>query len=239
MSDKRRNKKRGITRRDFIKWSAAAGAAAKAVDWASVGPAYADYSDDYVIRNICPYCSVSCGVKTAVQDTGNSVNTTGAMDGDETILDIYGDEGNVLNRGSLCSKGSALYQLVDPNGSIGARVTEPRIKHNGSWHKHSSGAAAGWLDIFGLSGWSSSSYANTLDLAAWQVISPSPAASGTGTIPTLPRQMELSRGTGHTGVSPSKVAFWGSSHLTNEECYLYRKLITLFGTNNIEHQARI
>lgn len=36
-----------------------------------------------------------------------------------------------------------------------------------------------------------------------------------------------------------QVAFLGSSHLTNEECYLYRKIIALFGTNNIEHQARI
>ncbi len=36
-----------------------------------------------------------------------------------------------------------------------------------------------------------------------------------------------------------QVAFLGSSHMTNEECYLYRKLIALFGTNNIEHQARI
>lgn len=36
-----------------------------------------------------------------------------------------------------------------------------------------------------------------------------------------------------------QVAFMGSSHMTNEECYLYRKLIALFGTNNTEHQARI
>ncbi len=36
-----------------------------------------------------------------------------------------------------------------------------------------------------------------------------------------------------------QVAFMGSSHMTNEECYFYRKLIALFGTNNTENQARI
>lgn len=35
------------------------------------------------------------------------------------------------------------------------------------------------------------------------------------------------------------VAFFGCSHGTNEENYLYRKLIANFGTNNTEHQARI
>jgi formate dehydrogenase major subunit len=35
------------------------------------------------------------------------------------------------------------------------------------------------------------------------------------------------------------VAFLGCSHATNEENWLYRKLIANFGTNNIEHQARI
>ncbi len=229
MSAKNNNKKRGITRRDFIKWSAAAGAAAKAVDWTKVGPSLAAPTVANTYRNICPYCSVSCGVKV---DVDNATHANG------TIVDIYGDETNVLNQGSLCSKGSALYQLVNSP----ARVTEPRVKIgdgvDGTWYRHSGGAEAGWLDIFGLTTWADNTYtSNTLNLANWETIGASGIPDGTpgsGTYKTLPQSMADTRAT-----DPNKAGFWGSSHLTNEECYLYRKLLTLYGTHNIEHQARI
>ena len=252
MSDKRRNKKRGITRRDFIKWSAAAGAAAKAVDWARVGPGAAGTvkQTSHTFRNICPYCSVSCGVKVGVHDPDDVAGalSPSTFDGDEEIVDIYGDVDNKISEGKLCSKGSALYQLADSNRAIGARVLEPRLKigdaTGGIWYKNSISPKQGWLDIFGLSSWTSNNYINEINMSNWVKVD-DPASSGasiTG-IKTLPKQMRDSRGAGfHSStndVTPSKVAFWGSSHLTNEECYLYRKLLTLYGTNNIEHQARI
>ncbi|MBU3982379.1 MAG: hypothetical protein KJ985_02625, partial [Proteobacteria bacterium] len=92
-------------------------------------PRWSTRSPDYVVRNICPYCSISCGIKVAVKD--------GA------VIDIYGDETSVINRGSLCSKGSALIQLVNND----QRVTEPMIKYNNKWYTHSSGGSAGWTDI--------------------------------------------------------------------------------------------
>jgi anaerobic selenocysteine-containing dehydrogenase len=46
---------------------------------------------------ICPYCGVGCGAIVSVQD-GKVVN-------------IEGDPDHPINRGSLCSKGSALYQI--------------------------------------------------------------------------------------------------------------------------------
>lgn len=47
---------------------------------------------------ICPYCGVGCGIIVAAQD-GKVINTEG-------------DPDHPINEGSLCSKGSALYQVA-------------------------------------------------------------------------------------------------------------------------------
>ena len=39
--------------------------------------------------------------------------------------------------------------------------------------------------------------------------------------------------------SPESVMWNGSAHHSNEEAYAFRKLATFFGTNNVDHQARI
>jgi hypothetical protein len=45
---------------------------------------------------------------------------------------------------------------------------------------------------------------------------------------------------GSTAASnPKGVQFFGSSHINNEQNYLYRKIIANFGTSCVEHQARI
>ena len=38
---------------------------------------------------------------------------------------------------------------------------------------------------------------------------------------------------------PDSVMWMGSAHFSNEESYAFRKLSSLFGTNNVDHQARI
>lgn len=48
---------------------------------------------------ICPYCAVGCGIIVHSQDN-KAVNTEG-------------DPEHPINEGSLCSKGSSLYQLAD------------------------------------------------------------------------------------------------------------------------------
>ena len=50
---------------------------------------------------ICPFCSVGCGLIAAVRD-GKVVN-------------IEGDPDHPINQGSLCSKGSALFQVSSVN----------------------------------------------------------------------------------------------------------------------------
>ena len=71
---------------------------------------------------ICCYCAVGCG---AIVHT--------SLKGDGRVINIEGDPDHVINRGSLCSKGAALAQLVENNN----RITEPmyRAPHSKEWKK--------------------------------------------------------------------------------------------------------
>ncbi len=133
MSTTKKNNKRGITRRDFIKWSAAAGAAAKTLDW-SVVPAGAHTmtTAHTETTTICPYCSVSCGL-TVAKDAGNN------------IIDIYGDADHVISRGSLCCKGAALIQMVNSPERLGAGKRPPGASGDGPWRRD--GNSATWVDV--------------------------------------------------------------------------------------------
>ena len=64
-------------------------------------------------KTICPYCSVGCG---AIVHT--------RLDGDKRTLNIEGDPDHVINRGTLCSKGAAMYQFVENKD----RLTQPRYR---------------------------------------------------------------------------------------------------------------
>jgi len=64
-------------------------------------------------KTICPYCAVGCG---AIVHT--------RIEGDQRTLNIEGDPDHVINRGSMCSKGSGLYQYVE-NGN---RLTRPKYR---------------------------------------------------------------------------------------------------------------
>jgi len=69
---------------------------------------------------ICPYCAVGCGA---------IVHTSRKADG--RIINIEGDPGHVINRGSLCSKGASLTQLAENEN----RLTEPmyRAPYSKEW----------------------------------------------------------------------------------------------------------
>ncbi len=58
-------------------------------------------------KTICPYCAVGCG---AIVHT--------RIDGDRRTINIEGDSEHVINRGTLCSKGSALYQYVENDNRL-------------------------------------------------------------------------------------------------------------------------
>lgn len=202
MSKPDKPNKKGMSRRDFLKSSAAATAAGTMLDWAVVGanPALAAEVDKSV-RNICPYCSVGCAIKIDVDASNN-------------ILDIYGDPTSVINQGALCSKGAALIQLANSPQRIGI---PGQTNHN--IYGTSPVVTGGPMKRTGGDGTN-----NTWTSVTW-----SEAISDIATY------MKNAK----TGHSANNVAFFGSSHMVNEECYAYKKLITLYGTNNTEHQARI
>ncbi len=71
---------------------------------------------------ICCYCAVGCG---AIVHTSKK--------GDGRVINIEGDPDHVINRGSLCSKGAALSQLVENS----ERITDPmyRAPYSKAWKK--------------------------------------------------------------------------------------------------------
>src|SRR5574342_579986 len=63
---------------------------------------------------ICPYCGCGCGIVVSTRD-GKVVNTEG-------------DPDHPINEGALCSKGAALYQVI--NNPL--RLTKPKYRAAGA-----------------------------------------------------------------------------------------------------------
>jgi len=117
-----------VTRRKFIKIS---GATAAGLAVASLGfnlepvKAHASMLKTKYAKEtttICCYCAVGCG---AIVHTSKK--------GDGRVINIEGDPDHVINRGSLCAKGSALSQLTENEN----RLTEPmyRAPYSKEWKK--------------------------------------------------------------------------------------------------------
>jgi formate dehydrogenase major subunit len=99
-----------ITRRNFLKYTAVAGAALYLgiFDLAPV-KAYADANPPVWTAeayNICPYCGVGCGMIVGSNEAGQ-------------ITYVQGDPENPHNLGSLCSKGQNAGQLNHIEGYAG------------------------------------------------------------------------------------------------------------------------
>ena len=100
-----------MTRRDFLKASAAGGTA---VAWGTFGldlsPAYAESSQLKIsrateVRTVCPYCAVGCSmIAYRVGDGADNVKPT--------LVHIEGDPDSPVNGGTLCPKGASAAQLA-------------------------------------------------------------------------------------------------------------------------------
>jgi len=77
-------------------------------------------------RNMCPYCSVSCGV--LVYSLGDKSKNSKA-----SIFHIEGDPDNPVNRGTLCAKGAGLLDMIHSEN----RLKHPEVREAGSaeWKK--------------------------------------------------------------------------------------------------------
>ncbi len=95
-----------MSRRKFLKLSGTTAAGATAAGLAAFGvapKAYAAIPQKEPKRgqefpSVCPYCAVGCGQL--------------AMVSDGQIINIEGNPDSPINQGTLCSKGSASFQLV-------------------------------------------------------------------------------------------------------------------------------
>ena len=199
-----------VSRRDFIKISGST------VLLGSLGinldPARA-YAQGLRIKNaketktICPYCAVGCGIIVHTAD-GKVINTEG-------------DPDHPISEGTLCSKGSSLYQIINNP----QRLTKPKYR------------AAGATEFKEVEwDWALDEIAkrvkDTRD-RTFKITSKSKvkekAADGTET--TVEKDFVVNRTDG--------IAHVGSAALDNEECYLLQKMLRSWGLVYIEHQARI
>jgi len=74
-------------------------------------------------RSLCPYCSVACGV--IIHTLGD-----GAKNVTPQVVHVEGDPDHPTNRGTLCPKGSSLYQDILND----RRVLKPQVRRAGSDH---------------------------------------------------------------------------------------------------------
>ena len=222
----------GLSRRDFLKASAAATAVVGcglefAYDPTKASAYEADPTKYKITTTTCPYCSASCGPRVVVALTGANAGK---------IVDMYGDFESPMNSGGLCAKGAGTLQLVTNQRRLGA------------W--------AGTHPVTNMDGTADSIFAYD---AAYDSASTDEGVAykrtGNGNwskvaLPTamadIAARMKTARESDATSWNPAAakynskgVAFFGSSHVNNEPNYMYRKLIADFGTSNVEHQARI
>jgi formate dehydrogenase major subunit len=114
-----------ITRRNFLKASAAGGVA---VAWGSFGldlsPAYAETTQLKIsrateVRTICPYCAVGCSM-IAYKVGDKALNVA------STLVHIEGDPDSPVNGGTLCPKGASTLQLaLNQNRELRPKVRRP------------------------------------------------------------------------------------------------------------------
>jgi formate dehydrogenase major subunit len=207
--DKNQGGKFELSRRDFLKVGATAAVAGAVGADFALRPSRADAAV------VAATYTTTCPYCSA--QCGQKVDV--AADG--TVLDIYGDVNNPTSRGGLCSKGASSYQLVTNVRRLGVP------EHTAA------------VDGFDFTGTAWKRVGND----AWTVIGLDAAISeivnGDGTHPGL-KDIRPAITPGDTAASNAKtVQFFGSSHMNNEQNYLYRKIIANFGTSLVEHQARI
>lgn len=202
----------GLTRRDFLKLSggtAIAGTIGVGLSPQEVSARERELriKDAKATTTICPFCSVGCGI---------IVHTKEGM-----VVNTEGDPEHPINEGTLCSKGAALYQLVNNP----ERLAKPRYRASG---------AAEWREVEW--DWALDEIAKrikdtrdrTFKLTSKSKIK---EKQPDGTEQDVEKEFTVNRTDG--------IAHVGSAALDNEECYMLQKLLRSWGLVYIEHQARI
>jgi formate dehydrogenase major subunit len=102
-----------LTRREFLKWSGTAGAAAAALCLGfDLRPVQSYAAELKILKakettTICPYCAVGCGIIAHSKKSGSG-----------RLINTEGDPDHPINEGTLCSKGAALIQMTENKSRI-------------------------------------------------------------------------------------------------------------------------
>ncbi len=197
-----------VSRRDFLKLSGGGIAATLGLELSPLEAKAEGLAIQHAkeTTTICPYCSVGCGM---------IVHTQGGA-----IINVEGDPDHPINEGSLCPKGSSVYQLRDNK----ARVTKPMYRAAG---------ASEWQEV-------------TWEWALDEIAKKVKKTRDDSFVATSKIKVKEKVGSAEVEKEIEAVvnrtmgmASVGSAALDNEECYLYQKFLRGLGLVYIEHQARI
>jgi formate dehydrogenase major subunit len=199
-----------ISRRDFLKFSATTGAGFL-LGVFDVKPIIADAQANPPVWvseaiSVCGYCSVGCSM------------IVGSQDGYVTY--VQGNPDSPINKGSLCSKGSAAAQLSTiVSSDTGSRIPNPKrltsVKYRAPY-------STDWVNM---------DYATAIRMIAQRVRSTRDS--------TFVDKGVKSPETGLTVNRCEGIASVGAAAFNNEACYLITKLARALGIVYLEHQARV
>lgn len=199
-----------ITRRDFLKFSAATGAGFLfgVFDIEPIA-AYAQANPPVWVNeaiSVCGYCSVGCSM------------IVGSQGGYVTY--VQGNPDSPINKGSLCSKGSASAQLSTiVSSDAGTRIPNPnrltRVKYRAPY-------STSWVDM---------GYATAIRMIAQRIKSTRDSTFVEKGIKSPETGLAVNRCEG--------IASIGAAAFNNEACYLITKLSRALGIVYLEHQARV
>ena len=145
---------------------------------------------------ICPFCAVGCGMVVSVKDG--------------KIVNIEGDDLHPINRGSLCSKGEAVFQVA--NNERRLQKVMYRAPGEDHWEEKS------W-------DWALDRIARLMKETRDRTFKATEVNKKDG------KQYTINRTEGMTML--------GGAGLDNEECYLLSKFSRSAGIVSLEHQARL
>jgi formate dehydrogenase major subunit len=165
------------------------------------------FANTHEVPSICPYCAVGCSQLVSVRDG--------------QIVNIEGNPDSPVNRGTLCPKGAATYQLaVNPN-----RVTQVWYRAPGAteWDKTKT------LD------WAMTRIAERVKATRDATFRETADTDLAGKPFTDAKGSPAPRRVNHT----LAIASLGGATMDNEWNYVQAKLLRVLGVVAIENQARI
>ena len=190
----------GISRRKFLQGGAlAAGLAVAGKPGSAAASADAPHLRTKGLQSfttICPFCSVGCGM---IVHTSNG-----------KVVNTEGDPDHPINRGALCPKGGALFQIA--NNERRLQKVMYRAPGSAQWEEKS------W-------DWALDRIAQRMKETRDRTFRKS------GLNKKDNKEYEVNRTDG--------MAFFGGAGLDNEECYLWSKFSRSMGVGQLEHQARL